>query len=469
MKNKFLLLLSLITPAAFAAGKIINSDVKSLAEIQSAVLTTTGNLTSGNACIASPGSTAGLAVGIYIYDSTTPGNVLTGTTVAGLPGTCSAGQIQMSQNAAGTATGDTLKFGGTTSQLINDTKIYVTGLGLNKQLSAAIAAGDLAGTANAQQSLLNGGFDYWQEGATTTVANTVRKYVADQWYVKNSLGTSGVITGKRVTGVQNGSTYGLEVKITTAPTASQANGTELYQPLGNLASMRLYNQTASLSVYVKATGNVNQVGLQFYYATSEVALTTSVGAEATCTVNSSTFTLCKLEGIALGTSMTTAGIVGVRVRTTGVSTGNTYDLNNGYVVEQAMLNKGATAGTFVRYGSGPAQELAELQAFYEKSWNISVFPGTNDGIGAIQTPITVINGNGYFWITFKVTKRIVPVVSFWTTVGASGQIASVSSVNVGTARTPQDNGTAQTGMSVIALGSGTDVLAQAHWVADARI
>lgn len=35
--------------------------------------------------------------------------------------------------------------GGSASQLLNDTKIYLTGLGLNKQLSQAIIDGDLSG------------------------------------------------------------------------------------------------------------------------------------------------------------------------------------------------------------------------------------------------------------------------------------------------------------------------------------
>lgn len=72
--------------------------------------TTTGNLTSGSACIASPGSLTGIVVGAPIID-TTGARVPANTTVAGIPGTCTAGQVQMSANASGTATGDTFIFG----------------------------------------------------------------------------------------------------------------------------------------------------------------------------------------------------------------------------------------------------------------------------------------------------------------------------------------------------------------------
>lgn len=45
--------------------------------------------------------------------------------------------------------------GGTAAQLINDTKIYVTANSLNKQLSAAITAGDLSGSVNQPFDLEN--------------------------------------------------------------------------------------------------------------------------------------------------------------------------------------------------------------------------------------------------------------------------------------------------------------------------
>lgn len=139
-KNIFMILsLLLFSLQAGAVGKIQNENVKSQAEIKSANGTITGNLTNGSACIVSPSSTAGLFVGLFAYDSTTPANIAAATTIAGLPGSCSAGQIQLSANAAGSGTGDTITFGGQLSQLINDDKIYATGSGV--PLATAIANG----------------------------------------------------------------------------------------------------------------------------------------------------------------------------------------------------------------------------------------------------------------------------------------------------------------------------------------
>lgn len=149
MMKKIILLLAalnlLSSQPSFAIGRIQNEDVKSLSDIESSVLSTTGNLTLSSACISSPGSTTGLATGQFVYDSTNPTYISSGTTIAGLPGTCSAGQIQMSTAATHAATGDTLTFGGQPSQLINITKLWDANT--SQQLSA-----DLSNISNAVYS-----------------------------------------------------------------------------------------------------------------------------------------------------------------------------------------------------------------------------------------------------------------------------------------------------------------------------
>ena len=145
MKN--ILALLFIAAIAFKAhaasikGKIQNEDVKSKSDIQSSVLSTTGNLNTGSACIVSIGSTTGLAAGQYVYDSTNPSDIVTNTTISGIPGTCPAGQVQMSIAAGATTTGDTITFGGSTAQLINTDRIYDIFKG--QQLSSTITNGQI--------------------------------------------------------------------------------------------------------------------------------------------------------------------------------------------------------------------------------------------------------------------------------------------------------------------------------------
>lgn len=64
----------------------------------------TANTTNLSACLTSPSSTLYLAVGARVEGT----NITSGTTIAGIPGTCSAGQIQMSANATGTTSSVTV-------------------------------------------------------------------------------------------------------------------------------------------------------------------------------------------------------------------------------------------------------------------------------------------------------------------------------------------------------------------------
>lgn len=149
MKNFKLLLISalILSSSAFAKDmRIQNEDVKPLAAIKASAQTTTGTLTSGSPCIASPGTLLKITVGLYVYDTTTPGNLPSGVKVAALPGACPAGQIRLTANATGSGVANTLTFGGQPSQLPNDDKIWIKANGINKTLNQAILDGNIGGT-----------------------------------------------------------------------------------------------------------------------------------------------------------------------------------------------------------------------------------------------------------------------------------------------------------------------------------
>lgn len=352
--------------------------------------------------------------------------IVGGTTTTGVLQSASSGQSNVGWvlTSTGTSSVPTFQAPGTPtfSGLTSNALLYASSSTTVASLTATGTAGQTivsSGSsavpswqpANTYNFLINGGFDIWQAGTSATLTATgggtptaAYLYQPDQWYVKNILGggtIEGIITFSQVTGVTNGSLFGAKAQITTAPTGTGIqNGLEIYQPLSNKASAPLYGQTASFTVLVKSFGNVNQAGVQFYYATSETKLATAIGSEVTCTVNSSTFSSCTINGQALGTSQTAAGIVGVRIRPTAVSTGNLYDLNNGLVLEQAMLNLGSVAMPFVRQNPNPAQELLAAQYFYEV-WLAGASTNRNIAIGYVSTA----NTTGIFTFPFKVSKR----------------------------------------------------------------
>lgn len=336
---------------------------------------------------------------------------------------------------------------------------------------------------NWQNQLINGAFDYWQTGITFVVTATgggtptaTYGYAADQWYINNILGggtVEGAISIQQQAGVTNGSQFRLQSKITTAPTGTGIqNGNEIYQVLSNKASLPLYGQTASFSVLVRGLNNVSQVGVQFYYATTEAKLTTAIGSEILTTVNGSTFTACTINGQALGTSQTVNGVIGVRIRPTAVSSGNLYDLNNGLEIEQAMLNLGPVAMPFTRKYNDPSQELASCQYFFEKNYDVTTAPGSSP-VGGTELAIRggLTTAAHLFRITgsYKVPKRVAPTMTFYSpTTGTAGQVRDLNS-SVDIAATNVSPNSTGWGVEATTSGSTTVIWASVMFLADARI
>lgn len=256
----FLLAVQLFAVSAYAKGRIQNEDVKSLSDITAAVLTTTGNLTSSNACIASPGSTSGLATGLFIYDTTNSSFVPSGTTVAGLPGTCSAGQIQMSANATNSSTGDALTFGGQSSQLINDTKIWLTGVTPNQQLSTALAAGAIGGSGGSKNYLTT-----YIASTSSSTANTGNGNFEQGSTSGWSLGTVGTLTNGLPTGSPTfGSGASGNLSISTVTAGSQIAGNYSLSYASSAATTQ-GNMLASSAFFIDSEDQAKVMTVKFYY------------------------------------------------------------------------------------------------------------------------------------------------------------------------------------------------------------
>src|SRR6185312_1598720 len=257
---------------------------------------------------------------------------------------------------------------------------------------------------NHRNHLVNSALDYWQASTSINATGSQLLYAADQWFCDNSaVGGSGQTTFAQVTGSLNGSLFGGSVKLTVAGSTGGAVAAQLRS---NKDSQCFYGQTASTTIQVKALGNVNQVQIQFISNTSESRVATStIGSPVSVSVNTSTFPACTINGQALGTAQTAAGIVGVRIKVSGVSTGNVWDLNNGFVFEQAMMNLGPVALPFMRQFDDPATELDSCFYFFEKiGGDVS---GTPLGLG-----YTVSTTSATCLFQWQVKKRAAPTVLF---------------------------------------------------------
>jgi hypothetical protein len=348
--------------------------------------------------------------------------------------------------------------------------------------------------ADAKNLLVNGAFDWWQAGTSFTVTSAANptstptyKYGPDQWYVNNVLGggtVQGIITiSQLATAVNAGqfnAPYQCKVQITTAPTGTNiGNGCELYQTLDNLTTfgMGLSNsENLSFTCQVTAFNHVNQIGIQFCYATTEVKPTNFIGSEQTFTVNTSGPTTCIVNGVGVGTSATASGVIGVRIRITTVSSGNTYDVNNGFSVGAAMMNTGTAAAINpIRRGITPDQELSLCMRFYEKSYDLTTTPGAATAVGATVFPVgSQSSSNFSYSVPFKVYKRADPSMSNWDLNGTSGDFSWWNAGNTRTDGTSTsvawiNPGQSSARFNMSTPGSSTYCAVGIQWVANAQI
>lgn len=253
----------------------------------------------------------------------------------------------------------------------------------------------------------NGAFIYFQERGANALTNGDTRWVADGWYSRNSMGATSVLTsGAGSTSDING-IRSLSMFVTTAPTATFGPWA-LFQTLPNEQSRPLMGKVASFAVKAKAIGNVTQIGLQFLYKTTDTRVSIgepTIGTEALCSVNTGAYSLCQLINQNLGTAMTTSGVIGIQIRVTAVSSGNIYDVNNGFELTLAQGNVGAPQKGFKLKGLTVDGELLDCQRDYCKSFELTtspvlgiypIFEGAVGGLCQVQSNNPINDGMVYF-------------------------------------------------------------------------
>jgi hypothetical protein len=353
----------------------------------------------------------------------------------------------------------------------------------------AATGGVVSGTPSFHDNLLvNGGFDWWQRinGSSLVVANSSVAYGPDRWYVQNALGTNGVITVSRVNGQLGNSQYGCQVQITTTPTAAQTNGTELWQTIENSTTMTRFMQSAAvMSVMIKSLGQVNQVGITLFTNPAETkcaSWNSTLAAETLVTVTSAAFTQIATTSINPVSYLAgSSGVVGMRVRITGVVTGSTHAVNNGFIAEQAGLYAGAgnLFPSWRRGGLSIEGELRACQRYYEKSYDANITPGNSATLGGnwVQASPGGVTAGGGWWniasVNFKVQKRTNPTMSLWDLSGIPNKWSYIefsnSKENYNVAATTGTSRLSTAGWQINIICAASAAIEMAHWAAEAEI
>jgi hypothetical protein len=209
--------------------------------------------------------------------------------------------------------------------------------------------------------LINGGFDIAQRGTTISGIGSA-KYTLDRWKATSS-GADSTVTQV------SGATYPKALRLTGAGSTS---GTYLQQRVESANSRHLAGQTATFSVYLRAS-TAKTVEFSIGYAsggTDTFSGTTGIAsANFSVTTTDTKFTWTG--------SIPSAATTGIQVELKISSQGSAW-----YEASNAKLEIGSTATDFEYRSYG--EELAMCQRYYQKTNTNTVFACFVNGTNQVQ-------------------------------------------------------------------------------------
>jgi hypothetical protein len=271
--------------------------------------------------------------------------------------------------------------------------------------------------------LINGNMDFAQRlGAGGTSTNPNNVYTLDRWKAQFTGTAAGTVIQRQTTGFTPpaGSTSYMEVKATGGTNTGFQVGQQIEYSmmpalLGNTVVVSFYaqaavNNAASTSLTVKIrtqTSSIDSTSTLF----TATAITQAVTITTSWAFYSATFTVPS-NALSLSVEFSLGALA----------------TNDGFNLTQVMLNQGLAPGSnFALAGRHLGDELALCQRYYEKTYNISVAPGTSTQVGLVNvnqrevaSPVNILGG-----VRFKVTKRATPTVTIY---GASGTVNSGNTI-----------------------------------------
>jgi hypothetical protein len=251
-----------------------------------------------------------------------------------------------------------------------------------------------------QNYLINGGFDIWQRGTTTT-SSTV--YLADRWLHLSSAGTQ---TVSRSTDVP--ADMGLLYSLSFAST----NGTNpsIIQRIESANAINIAGHTVTLSLWAKST--VGTAGLSWSTATPASTDTWS----GSTTDQSGTFTASMTVGewtrysatfvVAAGATTGYQIIINRSVTTTSTTT----------LFAGVQLEEGSVATPFRRNAPSIQAELTACQRYY--------WVGGNSATGVMNNATSA-----RFSIQYPITMRVAPIIRLSATPIALNPTVSEAQTN----------------------------------------
>ena len=264
---------------------------------------------------------------------------------------------------------------------------------------------DLAGTVNLLQNsnypiaagknaLINGGFDIWQRGTSSTTSSAGYQ-TADRWYC---YGSAGITWAQESTTVPTGARYSFKISTTTTQQPVMTQVIETANAIGYAGKTVTFSIQAQASTSTGMTLEVNySTGVDTAASGSFTAITASSGGSGTAASGSFT----AISGVYAIPS--TAKTIQVRI----YPSANIVNGTSIYV-GTTQLELGSVATTFSRAGGTIQGELGSCQRYYYTP---------TGGIGLVAN--YYFTTNVYAYINLPVSMRATPTITVTTGTGAT--------------------------------------------------
>ena len=349
--------------------------------------------------------------------------------------------------------------------------------------------------------IINGAMQVAQRGTSATVSDGSNEGYStlDRWYLNFNSSLGGSVTFSQNSETPNGFSNSLKIQCASTATPSGSSTQNLglqyrieAQDLQQLGYGSSNAKIATLSFYAKRAGtDWGKLSVVFrkpdntveYSLPTATTLTTS-WARYTIPVPANTATAIDddngeglriefvLAGSSTGTYASTADTSWGSTRKDYASdVGNLLsDTSNIFYLTGVQLELGSVATPFEYRSIG--DELDRCQRYYQKSYNLTVAPGTSSTVGAFSSRFNASVGNRMdASVRFNKSMKSTPSVKFYT---LPGTIDNVSYMSSGTTHSSNRSVTAvyhrgHSGFGGITVSPAADQGIAFHYTADAEI